>query len=283
VLPWEVRARNIDVMTYAGSRLLVVAATLGLYLLVASVAWAQDYVREKRWAEEVLPGLVIGEPVWLELGNGHKFLNLYSEAKDAKVAVLLVHGIGVHPDHGVIGILRGKLNEMGYATLAAQMPVARGEGATLDDYYPVLFPQAGERIAAAARFLHGKGYRHLVLLSHSMGAWMSNVHLLENGHAAFAAWVVLGLTGRFWGASLISIPALGIEWFPGRIRLPILDVYGEHDLEPTLNGVRLRAAALAHIPGSVQTMIASADHHYTGKEQELAQAIQQFIARTIGK
>ena len=112
MLPWEVRARNIDVMTYAGSRLLGVAA-LGLYLLAASVAWAQDYVGEKRWAEEVLPGLVIGEPVWLELGNGHKFLNLYSEAKDAKVAVLLVHGIGVHPDHGVIGILRGKLYEMG--------------------------------------------------------------------------------------------------------------------------------------------------------------------------
>ena len=75
---------------------------------------------EKRWAEEVLPGLVIGEPVWLELGNGHRFLNLYSEARDAKVAVLLVHGIGVHPDHGVIRILRGKLNEMGYATRLAE-------------------------------------------------------------------------------------------------------------------------------------------------------------------
>ena len=250
-----------------------------------SAAWSQDYAREKRWADEVVPGLVVGEPIWLELKSGHKFLNLYTEARGAKVAVLLVHGIGVHPDHGVIGILRGKLNEMGYTTLSAQMPVARGEGATVDDYYPVLFPQAGERIGAAARYLQGKGHRHVVLVSHSMGAWMSNVYLLEESAAPppFAGWVVLGLTGRFWGASLISIPALGIEWFPGRIRLPILDVYGEHDIKPTLAGVRSRGAALAHIEGSEQLMISGADHHYTGREQTLAEAIHRFIERTLGR
>lgn len=255
---------------------------LGFVLCIATVsAWPQDYAREKRWADEVLPGLVIGEPVWLALEGGHRFLNLLAEAKDAKIAVLLVHGIGVHPDHGLTGILRGKLNEMGYTTLSAQMPVARGEGATVDDYYPALFPQAGERIAAAARFLRGKGYRHIVLVSHSMGAWMANVHLLEEQEPPLAAWVVLGLTGRFWGASLISIAWLGIEWLPGRLRLPILDVYGEHDLKPTLAGARARAAALEHIPGSEQVMIAGADHHYTAKENQLAQVIHRFIAQTI--
>jgi hypothetical protein len=270
-------------MMSASLRVMRVLLTLGLYVLAVAVAWPQDYAREKRWADEVIPGLVVGEPVWLELKNGHKFLNLYSEAKGAKVAVLLVHGIGVHPDHGIIGILRVTLNEMGYTTLAAQMPVARGEGATVDDYYPILFPLAGERIEVAARFLLGKGYRHVALLAHSMGAWMSNVHLIEGSPAPFAAWISLGLTGRFWGASLISIPWLGIEWFPGRIRLPILDVQGSHDLKPTLAGARLRASALAHIPGSEQVVIAGADHHYTGKEHELAEAIHRFIAKTVGK
>ena len=248
-----------------------------------TAAWSQDYAREKRWADEVVPGLVVGEPVWLELKNGHKFLNVYTEANDAKVAILLVHGIGVHPDHGVVGILRSRLSEMGYATLSAQMPVARSEGATVEDYYPVLFPQAGERIGAAARYLQDKGFRHVVLLSHSMGAWMSNVYLLEEGAAPFAAWIVLGLTGRFWGASLISIPVLGIEWLPGKLRLPILDVYGEHDIKPSLGGARSRASALTHIDGSEQLMIAGADHHYTGKEQQLAEAIHRFIAKTVGK
>ena len=263
----------------AWSRLLFILALCCSF----SVAWSQDYAREKRWADEVVPGLVVGEPLWLEVKNGHKFLNVYAEAKNARTAILLVHGIGVHPDHGLIGILRAKLNELGYTTLSAQMPVARGEGATVDDYYPALFPQAGERIAAATRFLRSKGYQHIVLLSHSMGAWMSNVYLLDEDAARFSAWIVLGLTGRFWGASAISIPALGIEWLPGRIRLPILDVYGEHDIKPTLGGARARAAALAHIDGSEQLVIAGADHHYTGKEQELAQAIHRFIARTVAK
>jgi pimeloyl-ACP methyl ester carboxylesterase len=228
---------------------------------------AQDYAREKRWADEVVPGVVVGDPLWLELKGGHKFLNLYTEAAGAKVAVLLVHGVGVHPDHGVIGILRGKLNELGYTTLSSQMPVARGESATVDDYYPALFPQAGERIDTAFRFLASKGYRQVVLVSHSMGAWMSNVALLEKARPDFAAWVVLGLTGRFWGA--------------GRIRLPVLDVYGEKDLKPSLAGARSRASTLAQIEGSEQLMIAGADHHYTGKETELAQVIHRFISKTV--
>jgi pimeloyl-ACP methyl ester carboxylesterase len=244
-------------------------------------ALAQDYAREKRWADEVVPGVVVGEPVWLELKNGHKFLNLYAAASTLKPAIVLVHGVGVHPDHGLIGILRGKLHELGYATLSVQMPVARGEGATVDDYYPALFPQAGERVTAAARFLQEKGYRDIVLISHSMGAWMLNVYLLEKNTPSFAAWVVLGLTGRFWGASAISIPWLGIEWGQGRLRLPILDVYGENDIKPTLEGARARAGALAHIEGSAQIMIPGADHHYTGKEDELVRAIQRFIAKTV--
>ena len=61
-------------------------------LLAACSAAAQDYEREKRWATEV-------------------------------ETLLLVHGLGVHPDKRVIGILRVALSEMGYATLSIQMPV----------------------------------------------------------------------------------------------------------------------------------------------------------------
>lgn len=257
-------------------RVLLLALTLASY-----AAAAQDYAREQRWADEVVPGVVVGDPLWLTLASGHRFLTLYTEAPAATTAIVLVHGVGVHPDHGVIGILRGKLAELGYTTLSVQMPVAKSEGATVDDYYPGLFPQAGERIAVAARHLHGKSFKRIVLLSHSMGAWMANVYLRDTPGPPFSAWVVLGLTGRFWGASLISIPWLGIEWFPGRIRLPILDLYGERDLPAVLNGARLRAAALEHIGTSEQRIIAGADHHFTGKENELAQAIHRYLQKTL--
>lgn len=37
---------------------------------------AQDYEREKRWSEEIVPGLVVGEAVWLDGAGERKFLGL---------------------------------------------------------------------------------------------------------------------------------------------------------------------------------------------------------------
>lgn len=257
------------------------ALALVAALAIAHAPAAQDYAREKRWADEVVPSVVVGDPLWLELPAGHRFLALLADAPASPAAIVLVHGVGVHPDHGVIGILRSKLNDLGYTTLSVQMPVAKGEGATVDDYYPVLFPQAGERIATAARYLQSKGHRRLVLLSHSMGAWMSNVYLTDTPSVPFRAWIAMGVTGRFWGASAISIPWFDIEWGEGKLRLPILDVYGEQDIPPALAGVRARANALAHIPSSQQVMIAGADHHYTGRESDLSQVIDAFLKKTL--
>lgn len=256
-----------------------------LLIFAASLAHAQDYAREKRWADEIVPGILVGDPLYLELGDGpgkgHKFLTILTESPNKSVGLVIAHGVGVHPDHGVIGVLRMKLSDLGYTTLSVQMPIAKSEGASVDDYYPVLFPQAGARLATAARHLKEKGYKHVVLVSHSMGAWMSNVYLMENPEHPFTAWVAMGLTGRFWGASLISIPWFGIEWFPGRLRLPILDVSGENDLPIVRAGTTTRAAALDHIPRSEQRVITGADHHYSGQETALAQAIDRFVKRVL--
>ena len=88
---------------------ILLAAVLSLS---AASAPAQDYEREKRWAAEVAPNVVVGDAVQLKLPTGQnagrEFLGLYTEAKGGKPAILLVHGVGVHPDHGVIGILRAK-------------------------------------------------------------------------------------------------------------------------------------------------------------------------------
>ena len=253
-------------------------------MLSSSVSFAQDYAREKRWADEIKPAILVGDPIYLELpdgpGQGHKFLAIEAPGNNKVSAIVIVHGVGLHPDHSVIGILRTKLNDLGYTTLAIQMPVAKSEGASVDHYYPALFPQAGARLAAAARHLQNKGFQQLVLVSHSMGAWMSNVYLMETPDPPYAAWVSMGLTGRYWGASLISIPWFGIEWFPGKIRLPILDLYGENDLPPVVSGAGSRAAALAHIPGSEQARIPKADHFYAGQESVVAGTIDRFI-RTI--
>ena len=253
-----------------------------LLLAVTSVAFAHDYAREKRWADEITPSIVVGDPLYIELtedpGRGHKFLSILTEGSKKDTALVIVHGVGVHPDHSVIGILRTQLVDTGYTTLSIQMPVAKGEGAGVDDYYPALFPQAGNRIATAAKFLQGKGYKRLVLVSHSLGAWMSNVYLMNTPEPPFAAWIPIGVTGRYWGASLISIPWFNVEWFQSKIRLPVLDIYGERDNAFVIGGAKSRANALDHIPRSRQVVIPGSDHFHAGQEQRVTTEIVKFLA-----
>jgi hypothetical protein len=247
---------------------LLSVALLGL--MCAGLAHAQDYEREKRWSDELLPGLVVGDAVAIKAVSNREFLALYtqpavsSSAAAAKPAIVLAHGVGVHPDFGVIGVLRAKLADLGYATLAIQMPVASKE-ATVDDYYPKLFPDAADRLTKAADFLRGKGHSTVVLLSHSMGAWMAN-HYLDQAFETtrYQAWIVMGLTGSY-------------SWTMRRFTLPIFDVYGELDIPPVLAAAGRRKFALKEGNGSAQVKIAGADHHYLGRENELVSAIDSFL------
>ena len=241
------------------------------FALLSSIAGAQDYAREKRWADEIVPAVVVGDPVYLQQTRGknpaHRFLGLFAEAANAKTAIVLVHGVGVHPDHGIIGSLRLKLNDAGYTTLAIQMPVAAAD-AKVEEYYPTVFAEAAERIAVAGRWLHDKGYKKTVLLSHSMGAWMANEYLINTDATPYAAWVCMGVTGR-----ILS---------PASIKLPTLDLYGENDLEPARRAAPLRRMMKLFMPsGSVQVEVPGADHHYAGKENDAAAEVIKFL-RAIG-
>src|SRR3989339_458094 len=115
-------------------RFLTMLMALCLVVLPASAA---DYAREKKWADEVLPSVLTGDPVWLELSSGHKFLTLYTEAPNAKAGVIVVHGMGVHADWGLISPLRQQLPEHGYATLSVQMPVLKADAKEAE--YPATF------------------------------------------------------------------------------------------------------------------------------------------------
>ena len=42
---------------------------------------ARTIEREQRWADQILPSLMVGDAVWLTQEEGHKFLGLYTEAK----------------------------------------------------------------------------------------------------------------------------------------------------------------------------------------------------------
>ncbi len=245
-------------------------AALLFALCLAVAAQAQDLAREKRWADEVVPGLVVGDAVMLKGAEDREFLGIFTEGRRDRPALVIVHGIGVHPDHGVIGVLRVLLAEQGYPTLSIQMPVL-DKDKRAGDYYPALFPDALARIDSAGQWLKARGATRLVLVSHSLGSWMANVYLDRSESHPFAAWVCAGLTGGF------QTRMLGIDWPMLRIRLPILDVYGENDMMQVVDAAARRASSIAGNAGSRQVRIAGADHFYAGREKELAAAIADFL------
>jgi len=168
-------------------------------LLAAAQQQPSDYAREKRWADEIVPQLVVGEPVWLEAPRTEKFLGIYAEAKNAKSAIILAHGLGVHPDYGLIGELRTRLAEAGYTTLSIQMPILGADAPPAR--YPVLFWEADARFAAAMTYLRRKRYDKIVVVSHSMGSRMANHYISAHPQVPLAGWITFpsraGTSGRF--------------------------------------------------------------------------------------
>lgn len=235
-----------------------------LYYFFATCALAQapDHAREKRWADEITPAILVGDAVYLAQKSGHKFLALYAPNAKARAGVIVVHGMGVHPDWNLINVLRSQLAEHGYATLSVQMPVLAADAK--GEQYPALFPDAAERLQSAVAFLREKGQRKIAIVSHSMGSRMVNAFLAGGGAGAIDAWASVGITSGDYDR-------------PQTFKAPVLDIYGEKDFPAVLTHAAQRAQAIKRIRGSGQVSVAGADHYFNGAETELARHIQRFL------
>jgi dienelactone hydrolase len=235
-----------------------------VFLLVAVMraALAADYAREERWAQEIVPTLVVGDPVYLATAQRAKVLAILARPPgSAKGSVILVHGLGVHPDWGLVGGVRAMLAEAGYITLSVQMPVLAAT-ATRDDYRETL-PEAGDRIAAAIVYLRAMDVTRIAIVSHSMGATMVNAYLARPDALPIGAWTPVGMFGTF------AAPA----------REPVLDVIAERDFPEVLSAATLRTSDLPRDACSKQLTIAGTDHYFDNRQAELAAAIAAFLER----
>ncbi|MBE0625945.1 MAG: DUF3530 family protein [Burkholderiales bacterium] len=237
-----------------------------LLLLSNSALAAPDYAREKRWESEVAPGIVVGDPVYLVQSNAHRFLGIYTAAANASMAVIVVHGIGIHPDWGMIGTLRQRLPDYGYATLSIQMPVLAADARP--EAYPATFPEALERLRLALAYLQDKGYKRIALVSHSMGSRMARAYMAGNP-SGISAWAALGM-------SVLPGDPDAAGSYEG-LRTPVLDLYGANDLPQVLAGAAKRRAALAGNAASKQIMIPGTDHFFAGREDDMVKAVKDFL------
>ncbi|MEK6246238.1 MAG: DUF3530 family protein, partial [Pseudomonadota bacterium] len=224
-------------MSAAMHRILVPALAAALATGAAQAQTRSDSAREKRWADQIVPSLVVGDAVYLRTEDGIRFLALYTPAERARGAVLLTHGPGLHPDHGITGELRAHLADRGYITLSLQMPVLPAEN---DDgsAYRELMPEAARRIAAGVRFLQDKGAPRIALVSHAMGSAMAYEYLRRNRAAPVFGWAALSFYGVFEDMAGASFP--------------VFDLYGAADYRGIRGPANERAQILRSLPGSKQ-------------------------------
>jgi len=126
------------------------------------------------------------------------------------------------------------------------------------EQYAALAPYAAERLDAAVAWLHARGYAHVAVLSHSMGATMVNDWMAARPR--IDAWIPVGML----------VP------FAARPTLPVLDVVGERDYPEALRRVP-RPLTLPRDGCSGSVTIAGADHFMAGVVPRLLDRVAPFL------
>jgi len=253
-------------------RFVGVVLVLATALLAPRLDAAQpDYQREARLASQIVDMILDGEPLWLN-ANEHEFLSIYTEADEARAAVVLLHGRGFHPDWAdAINPLRVGLAENGYSTLSLQMPVLEKD-AKYYDYEPI-FGFAHARIEAGIRYLREQGYRKVILLAHSCGVHMAMDWVRQKGDDRIDAYIGLGMGATDYGQPMR-------QDFPlSQMQVAVLDLYGADEFPAVLRGAPKREAMLATAghPQSRQQLLPQADHYFTDQGDALVTAVSEWL------
>lgn len=258
----------------AKSRSVAAGFTL-LALLIAGSGTAfatnSDIGKEQRWAEQVIDGLLDGDAVWLLDDLGHEFLGILTEGDaDSGRAVILAHGVGVHPNWpDVIYPLREALLEAEITSLSIQMPILANDA--LDSEYKKLYPEAPGRLQAAVDFLKDSGFTKIDIVGHSAGARMAEYYLVQENTEGVNSAVFIGLGSS--GGWPECIDALA------RLRVPVLDLYGSNDLDSVLSTVQDRASSGQKNKSGIyqQIRVEQANHFYQGHEDELKSIVIDWL------
>ncbi|MFW2440554.1 MAG: alpha/beta fold hydrolase [Arenicellales bacterium] len=251
-----------------------------LFITLAVLAFttqASDLAKEKRWADQVVDAILDGDAVWLNDGSS-EFLGIYTEAEENKNrAVIVMHGTGIHPDwQQVIQPLRVGLTEHNWNTLSIQMPILPNEAEYVE--YAPLYDEVAPRINAAIKYLQNKGSSDIVLIGHSQGAAMT-AYYLSTSKQDVNGFVAIGMASFADDSRMNSIKALE------KIKVPVLDMYGEEDLEPILNssGARAESAKKAGNKNYTQVKLSGANHFFDGKEDELVESVAGWLDKLADK
>jgi pimeloyl-ACP methyl ester carboxylesterase len=247
---------------------------------------AYDSKVEKRWQALLGKRVEQGQLVRLKTGT-QPFVAIFraNTGHTTYGGAILVHDIGRHPDWNyVTRPLRIGLSNHGWNTLSIQVPVL-GTDKRLADYQS-LFADASARINAAIAYLKKLGIKKVVLIGHGLGAWMSLYAVSTTPKMSIEGLVMIGIDARTKDPKLRPVTLIK------RLVLPVLDLYGENDLESTIRQALSRkqaarsAGLVIPVPYSPSTGDAStyrqfavdgANHDFEGQDDVLLGRVRGWL------
>ena len=242
-----------------------------LFGLLLPSARASDLEKEKRWADQIVDALIDGEAELLKAGDT-EFLAIFTEAEDpGSNAALVLHGMGAHPDWPqVVYPLRTGLPANGWSTLSLQMPVLPNE-AQHNEYAP-LFEEVAPRIEAGIAYLEEKGADRIVIVAHSLGTAMASYYLSGDPEGV-AGLVGIGMPGGAEDPRMDNLASLP------KVRVPVLDVYGQNDSDGVFRTSAARMEAASGNPDYSQVQVPNADHFFDGQDEVLLGIVVDWLGR----
>lgn len=253
----------------------VLAVMLIFGIALSHAASKSDLHKEKRWEEQIVDSLLVGEAIKLK-DNDTEFLALFTESgtDNAKGAVILLHGRGAHPAWpDVIEPLRMEFPEHGWHTLSLQMPILANDATDVD--YPPLFAEVPSRIQAGVDFLKSKGIKNVVVAGHSLGAAMAAYYLSMSPDRAVKTFVLLS-----GGSGVVGDERMdSLNNFKRIQNINIIDVYGSDDNESIFKQLISRTAVSKDLRNDYyqRLKIKGANHFYHGRQTVLVEALDKKL------
>ncbi len=229
-----------------------------------------DKFRESMIYEQSLSEIFDGKHLYIDYKFGkYSMLELYNE--EHNTAVLFLHGRGLSPnEQNLAHPVRVILSNL-YNTYSLQLPVLKKQSTYSE--YTKIFYDSDERILSALEHIYKKNNK-VIIIAHSCGVHMlmsfiQNKNLINN----ISSLVLIGSGAVDKGEKLIY------EYPYSKIKVPILDLFGENDFNLVLKNANKRKKLIKETSTkSQQIKIKSSDHYHTDNSERVITFVKKWLS-----
>ena len=232
--------------------------------------YSPDKIRETMIYEQNLNEIFDGEHRYIDYKYGkYSMLEIYDESFDT--AVLYLHGRGLNPNEQNLAYpIRVGMSDS-YNTYSLQLPVLKKQSTYLE--YTKIFYDSDDRIFSAIKYIYDKN-KKLIIIAHSCGVHMLMSYIKsKNLSKNISSLVLIGSGAVDKGEKLIY------EYPYDKIKIPVLDLYGENDFDLVLKNSAKRSEYIKkNNIKSEQIKIKSSDHYHADNSNQVITFVKKWLS-----